>query len=45
METVLTDFVSDLLHLCDRERLVFDDVLRRARRHYAAETGEDRTKR
>lgn len=34
----LQDLLSDLMHFCDTQGLSFDDILRRARSHYAAET-------
>jgi hypothetical protein len=37
---VLGDFLSDLMHLCDRTDAygTFDEMLRRARMHYRDET-------
>lgn len=38
LDTVLTDLLCDLLHLCGKEGLEFERVLVLARRHYDAET-------
>lgn len=35
--TKASDFLADLLHLCDQLGYDFDDLLRRARVHYTAE--------
>jgi hypothetical protein len=39
----LTDFLSDLMHLCDREGIDLDKSLRTARNHYYCESdkGDD----
>jgi len=39
-DTLLGDFLCDLLHWCHREDQDFDAALERAREHYAAETGQ-----
>jgi hypothetical protein len=36
----LTDFLSDLMHLCDREGIDFDHQLESARNHFNCEAGE-----
>lgn len=42
METVLTDLLADLMHLCDYKGVVFADSLYSAEKHHWAEvTGED----
>ncbi len=38
LDTVLTDLLCDLLHLCDQEGLSFERVVLLARTHYNAET-------
>lgn len=39
--TVLTDLLSDLMHWCNRHDVDFDDVLRRSKDHYWAETQKE----
>jgi hypothetical protein len=41
--TKLSDLVSDLMHLCDKEDIDFNDVLERASDHYTNElvSGQD----
>ena len=38
LDTVLTDLLCDLVHLCGQEGIEFERVLLRARTHYDAET-------
>lgn len=40
-ETVMSDFVADLMHLCDEIDVDFDEVLCRAHNHYAEEVAEE----
>lgn len=41
LETNATDFLCDLLHLCDFENLDFDVILERAKGHYEEEWREE----
>ena len=43
MENVIRDLISDLMHLCDRDRRLgkFEDELDWAYRHYEEETATD----
>lgn len=41
LETVIGDFLADLLHLCDLEGIYFEDMVSRARAHYEAEVNGD----
>jgi len=40
-EDSVSDLLGDLMHWCDRNDTDFDNELRRARAHYAAETDEE----
>lgn len=37
LDTVVSDFLTDLMHLCDAEDIEWGDMLRRARDHYTEE--------
>jgi hypothetical protein len=37
-DSAVGDFLADLMHLCDRAGLNFDDLLDKGRRHYDSET-------
>lgn len=39
LETVVGDFLCNLRHLCDRERLAFHEIDRRAYAQYVEERG------
>lgn len=41
-ETAIMDLVIDLMHLCDRKKLDFYELLFRAENHYRAELEEDK---
>lgn len=36
-DSALGDFLADLMHLCDREGISFEEMLDKGRRHYASE--------
>jgi hypothetical protein len=40
-ETWVIDLLSDLMHMCDRDKLNFEDLLRIARGHYQSEAEHD----
>ncbi len=40
-ETRIGDLVTDLIHLCDREGVHFDAIVKRALQHHAAELEEE----
>ena len=40
-ETRISDLVTDLIHLCDREGVVFDDVITRAKQHHRFELEDE----
>lgn len=39
-DDIVPDLLADLMHWCDRNHLSFDELLRRARNHYAEETND-----
>ncbi len=42
-EEAISDLLCDLMHLCDKEGLSFEDLLSGARVHFEAERAEDET--
>lgn len=40
--TVVNDLLCDLMHLCDRDGLDFEDLVERARGHYQEELVEEK---
>lgn len=40
-ETRISDLVANLIHLCDREDVVIDDVITRAKQHHEFELEDE----